>query len=144
MANKHSFTITLSNNKTEKEGINYLLEQGNFLLPNTQEKRDILAHLNIDQKFLRAFDLVYSKTGKFDEKSLLVELKTTKKALPDNPHDFFFGATESEYNLARELGDKFRFCFVCLAEPRSYVLLTFTEVERRTQNKRIQYQVLLK
>lgn len=41
MSRKHSFTLTLSNNVTEKEGINYLIENasGFFKIDVGNEKR---------------------------------------------------------------------------------------------------------
>ena len=44
----------------------------------------------------------------------LVELKCTQTYLPENPKGFFFGATQNEFDFGERLGDKFRFCFVCL------------------------------
>jgi hypothetical protein len=48
--------------------------------------------------------------------------------------------------MARTLGDRFLFAFVVLNKANDYgrpfaVLLTLDEVERRTQKRRIQYQV---
>lgn len=76
---------------------------------------------------------------------VLVELKTTKKRLENNPHGFFFGATENEFTLAKELGDQYKFCFVCLyPETKSYKMMTLPELENMIKNKRTQYQVNLK
>ncbi|GCF82072.1 hypothetical protein BKL48_25215 [Bacillus cereus] len=44
----------------------------------------------------------------------LIELKTTKKEVPNNSLGFFFGVTENEFELARLLGNQYKFCFVCL------------------------------
>lgn len=78
------------------------------------------------------------------EDIILVELKTTKKYLPDNPKGFFFGATENEFNFGELLGEKFRFCFVCLNENSlSISLQTIPELEKRIRNKRIQFQINL-
>jgi hypothetical protein len=75
---------------------------------------------------------------------ILVELKTTKKYLPNNPRGFFFGATENEFNFGEILGDKFRFCFVSLHEKgSSFALLTIEELDLIIRNKRIQYQINL-
>ena len=83
------------------------------------------------------------------EQIVLVEMKTTKKPIKDaGLAGYFFGATQREYDLAAKLGDKFRFAFVVLNTANAYgrpfaVLLTLTELEHRTRNKRIQYQVNL-
>ena len=80
----------------------------------------------------------------------LVEMKTTRKPIQNSGlASFFFGATEREYELARRLGDRFRFAFVVCNENNDYgapfaVLLTHDELVRRTQTKRVQFQVNLK
>ena len=63
-------------------------------------KKELLNLLKIDHKFLHAFDLIYipDMLGKIItedflqtnlEDIILVELKTTKKYLPENPKGFF-------------------------------------------------------
>ena len=48
MANTHSYTITLDNNKSEKEAINYLIESNSeFLNPDKQSRKFIMENLNI-------------------------------------------------------------------------------------------------
>ena len=77
-------------------------------------KKDLLDKLNIEYRFLQAFDLIYvpEMVGKivdadfiqtYLEDIILVELKTTKKYLPENPKGFFFGATENEFNFGKYL-----------------------------------------
>lgn len=156
MSRKHSFTLTLSNNVTEKEGINYLLDNyTGFFKIDLAMKKALLDLLEIEHCFLQAFDLIYipAMIGKMIssnslqihlEDIILVELKTTKKYLPENPKGFFFGATENEFQFGELLGDKFRFCFVSLNEKgSSFVLQTIQELEQRIRNKRIQYQINL-
>jgi hypothetical protein len=154
MSNQHSFTITLSNNQTEKEGILYLqLQDSNFILPDSTLKKSILRELGLPDKFYRTFDMIYSP-GAIVEGNLvtisditkvtLIELKTTKKKLPNSPSGFFFGATENEFNLATLLGDQYKFCFVCLhADCQSYKLLSVNELDKIIRTKRIQYQINL-
>lgn len=148
--------MTLSNNVTEKEGIIYLIEeQTGFFKIDKEMKKELLDRVNIPHNFLQSFDMVYIPKLKgiqfkkdyiethLDE-ILFVELKTTKKYLPDNPKGFFFGATENEFNFGKLLGDRFRFCFVCLNEKSpSYSLLTLEELEKIIRNRRIQYQINL-
>lgn len=156
MSRKHSFTLTLSNNVTEKEGVNYLIENHTgFFKIDLSTKKKILDLLQIEHRFLQSFDMIYipDLVGKeingdeietYLEDMILVELKTTKKYLPNNPKGFFFGATENEFNFGEILGEKFRFCFVSLHEKgSSYVLLTIEELELIIRNKRIQYQINL-
>ncbi|MGX7686334.1 hypothetical protein ACWA1C_04145 [Flectobacillus roseus] len=156
MSRKHSFILTLSNNVTEKEGVNYLIENHTgFFKIDLSTKKKILDLLQIEHRFLQSFDMIYipNLVGKeingdeietYLEDMILVELKTTKKYLPNNPRGFFFGATENEFYFGEILGDKFRFCFVSLHEKgSSYALLTIEELELIIRNKRIQYQINL-
>jgi hypothetical protein len=115
----------------------------------------LLDLLNIGHNFVQSFDLVYIPDlvgieinsdflQTYLEDIILVELKTTKKYLPENPKGFFFGATENEFNFGKLLGAKFRFCFVSLHEKgSSYSLQTLEELEARIRNRRIQYQINL-
>jgi hypothetical protein len=158
MSRKHSFKLTLSNNVTEKEGINYLIDNHTgFFKISLETKKELLDILKISHKFLQAFDLIYipDKVGQIVdvnkeyiethlEDIYLIELKTTKKHLPQNPKGFFFGATENEFNFAALLGDRFKFCFVSLHEKSlSYALVSIAELETKILNKRIQYQINL-
>ena len=156
MSRKHSFKLTLSNNVTEKEGIIYLLESHTgFFRIDLETKKELLDRLKISYKFLQSFDLIYvpELVGKKVDKDfieiylediLIVELKTTKKYLPENPKGFFFCATENEFNFGNILGDRFRFCFVCLNEKSpSFAMLTIEELEKIIKNKRIQFQINL-
>ncbi|WP_422003915.1 hypothetical protein [Roseivirga pacifica] len=156
MSRKHSFKLTLSNNVTEKEGVIYLIEeQTGFFKIDKDMKKELLDRVDIPHNYLQSFDMVYIpklKGVKFEkdyiethlDEILFVELKTTKKYLPENPKGFFFGATENEFNFGRLLGDRFRFCFVCLNEKSpSYAMLTIEELEAIIRNKRIQYQINL-
>ena len=118
-------------------------------------KKELLDLLKIEHRFLQAFDLIYvpDMVGKevnstflqtYLEDIILVELKTTKKYLPENPKGFFFGATENEFNFGKILGDRFRFCFVSMNEKgSSFALQTIEELELRIKNRRIQFQINL-
>lgn len=156
MSRKHSFVLTLSNNVTEKEGVNFLIENyTGFFKIDLATKKELLDLLKIEHRFLQAFDLIYvpEMVGKiadvgfiqtYLEDIILVELKTTKKYLPENPKGFFFGATENEFNFGKILGSRFRFCFVSLNEKgSSYAFLTLEELEEKIKNRRIQYQINL-
>jgi hypothetical protein len=156
MSSSHSFTLTLSNNITEKEGVRFLLDkQTGFFQINLETKKELLDIFKIDRRYLQSFDLIYipkmvGKKVSSDfiktnlEDIIFIELKTTKKYLPDNPKGFFFGATENEFNFGRLLKNKFLFCFVTLNEKApSFVLLSIKELEKIIKNKRIQYQINL-
>ena len=97
MSRKHSFKLTLSNNVTEKQGINYLIDnETGFFKIDKEMKKELLDKVNISHKFLQSFDLIYIpsfKDVKFKndylethlDEILFIELKTTKKYLPNNP-----------------------------------------------------------
>lgn len=155
MASSKSYTITLSNNKVEAEALAYLLaEDESFLLPDKAGRKQILEILQLDKSYARAFDLIMIKNRKRADTLALhitnpaditiIELKTTKKELPECPKGFFFGATENEFNLARKLGNQYKFCFVCLhPKTKKYKLLTLTELEKLIKTKRTQFQINL-
>ena len=155
MAKKHSYTITTSNNASEKEAIQFLLHSDkDFIQPDKEGRKAIMKILGMDKRYSRAFDLVLIK-GHTNLESVheiedpkqvtLVELKTTKKNLPHNPKGFFFGATQNEFDLAETLGSQFLFCFVSLhPDSKGYALKTLEEMEKMIRNKRVQYQINLK
>ena len=151
------------NRVVEKAGLqDVLLKDPRFQAPTTETKKAILKALGLGDTKLygpQSFDAIMlpQPTELIDESTLprhleqivLVEMKTTKKQIKDaGLAGYFFGATQREYDLAAKLGDKFRFAFVVLNTANAYgrpfaVLLTLTELEHRTRNKRIQYQVNL-
>lgn len=154
MAKPHSYVITKANNKTETEAIAYLLKcNPRFIHPDKEGRKRIMEKLGLDKSFARAFDLVI--VGKHtnqetaiealeSEEVTLIELKTTKKKLLNNPNGFFFGATENEFKLARKLGDRYKFCFVSIhPESCSHALLTLEELEKIIKTKRVQHQINL-
>lgn len=156
MSRKHSFVITISNNKTEKEGVAFLIDNYTGFFQVTKESRkEILSLLCLDLKYSKTFDLIYipnlqkveltsNHIKTYLEDIVLVELKTTKKYLPHNPKGFFFGATEKEFEFAKILGSRFRFCFVCLNEKsKSISMQTLDELEGKIRLKRIQFQINL-
>lgn len=154
MAYNHSYTITVDNNLSEKEAISFLLSTDiNFINPDKESRKIIMNLLNIDKKFARAFDLILIPGHTNLEQIIslqnvdniiLIELKTTKKKLLNIPKGFFFGATESEFKLASQLGDNYKFCFVSLhPESKGYSLLTLDELNLIIKTKRIQFQINL-
>jgi len=152
MAGKYSYTITRRNNRTESEAVQYLLgENKQFIALDAIGRKKVIEIFKIEKTFSRAFDIVLfeGKGKKIISESnkirmILVELKTTKKKLVNNPRGFFFGATENEFKLAKKLGNRYRFCFVSLhPESRSSKLLTLSELEKIIRTKRTQYQINL-
>ncbi len=151
------------NRIVEKAGLkDLLLKDMRFQAPTTETKKAILKALGLGDTKLygpQSFDAIMlpEPTELIDESTLprhlerivLVEMKTTKKPIKDaGLAGFFFGATQREYDLAAKLCNKFLFAFVVLNSANAYgkpfaVLLTLKELELRTRNKRIQYQVNL-
>lgn len=151
---EQSYTITLRNNRTEKAAIDYLLATDRRLwVPEKESRKHILAELELDAKFARAFDMVLVEGEVAADSELrvadisrikLVELKTTRKRLSDLPRGFFFGATKNEFDLAAKLGDRFQFCFVCLhPETLGHRMLTLNELRPLIRTQRTQYQINL-
>ena len=154
MASSQSYQITRKNNNTEKEAISFLLNSDPTLIePDKESRKEILKYFGLSSKYIRAFDLIKvdghtNKENKFvlnsQDNITLIEIKSTKKRLENNPYGFFFGATENEFSIAGKLGNRYKFCFVCLhPETKNYVLLTTKELNNIIKNKRIQYQINL-
>lgn len=152
------FTKSLSNKGTEKEGISLLLTDARFQVVDLLTKRRILELIGKPGAFgTQTFDAVMTPepTAPITLDNVdsafptlrLIEMKTTRKSIQNESlHGFFFGATEREYEMARTLGERYLFAFIVLSDANQYgrpfaVLLTLDEVERRTQRRRIQYQV---
>ena len=122
-------------------------------LPDARSRKVILQELGLPKSFSRAFDLVKVRApivvdSEFQVEDIdaisLVELKTTRKRLPAMPTGFFFGATQNEFDLARQLGKRYEFCFVCLhPESLGHKMLTLAELEPLIRTKRTQYQINL-
>jgi len=154
MAGRKSYTLTLDNNNSENEAIKFLVgSDKNFIKPDKNSRKMVMELMGIDKRFSRAFDLLLIP-GHTNLESLielessegivLVELKTTKKKLIDNPKGFFFGATQNEFDLAKLFEDRFMFCFVSLhPESMGYKLLSLSELNSIIKNKRVQYQINL-
>ena len=154
MASAQSYEITLKNNITEKEAVLFLMNSDpSFIEPDKESRKAILEYFGLSSKYIRAFDLIQveghiNNEKKFilspQDKITLIEIKSTKKKLENNPYGFFFGATENEFSIADKLGENYKFCFVCLhPETKSYTTLSSSEIEDITKNKRIQYQINL-
>lgn len=99
----------------EKAGLNFLMNENRDLVrPTLNEKRDLLKLLDLSTRMTRSFDLVRLKVPTLNmitsrEDFSLVEVKVTGKELPNFPAGFFFGMTENEENLLRNLEDSFTF-----------------------------------
>lgn len=105
--------------------------------------------------FSRAFDMIYIPRFEGEivtqetidthiDEITLIELKVTRKCLPESPKGFFFGATRNEFRLARNLGNKFHFCLVCLhPDSPSAIPLSLMDLKKIIRTRRVQYQINL-
>jgi hypothetical protein len=151
------------NSGTERLGLSVLLSDARFQAVNLATKRRILELISeaglggVGLFGHQTFDAVMTPTprspitadnvdGFFDE-LVLIEMKTTRKPITSAAlNGFFFGATERERAMAHALGDRYLFAFVVLNAANEFgrpfaVLLPLDEVERRTREWRVQYQV---
>jgi hypothetical protein len=127
-------------------------------LPDKAIKKTILDFFAIKgTQTVRTFDLVRTNhpapplnaanIGEYLPEIRLCEIKSTKAPIKNSAlNGFFFGATETEYNLARALGAHYLFLFVVLNPNNDFgrpffVPLTLAQVENRTRVRSIQYQV---
>ena len=152
------FTKSQRNSGTQNEGLDFLLSDRRFQRVDPATKRKILALLPVSGDFgIQTFDAVMTSaprvpitTGNIDAffpDLTLIEMKSTKKPIRNSAlNGFFFGATEREYMMAEALGAKYKFAFVVLNSDNDYgkpfaVLLTLAELQERTRNPRVQFQV---
>ena len=156
------FDKSRSNKSTEKYGLSVLLSDARFQAVDLRAKKRILAliaeaGLGSGAFGHQTFDALMTATPQppitaenveaYFPDLTLVEMKTTKKAIRGAElNKFFFGATQREQAMAQALGDRYLFAFVVLNEDNEYgrpfaVLLPLQEVERRTREWRVQYQV---
>ena len=105
--------------------------------------------LNIADHFRSAFDALVLNVESFEQIQdptdfKLVEIKVTRKYLPDlpeDPHGFFFGMTEKEEMLFKVFGHNAMLC-LCSINPESegYFLVDWDTFQGFNMNKRIQYK----
>jgi hypothetical protein len=80
MGREHSYTITLDNNNSEKEAIQFLIDSDkNFINPDKESRKLIMELLDIEKRFSRAFDLVLIPGHTNIEK--IIELNKTSEVI---------------------------------------------------------------
>ena len=140
----------INNLRTETKGLNILLEvnQG-FYIPNKEEKMKLYSICGIDyKKYSRSVDCIQLKVDSFnliqsDKDFDFVEVKTTKDAkVKKLPYGVFFGFTQNEENLFKELPN-YKLCIVH-SILKEFYCLNFDEYSNLIQNKRIQFQINFK
>ena len=151
------FTKSQRNRGVEREGLLLLLRERRIQSLDLATKRAVIQQLPVGAFGIQTFDAVMTPSPvepittenlhRHIDRMLLLEMKTTKKPIKNAAlNGFFFGATEREYEMARVLGDRYRWAFVVLNDRNDYgrpffVLLSLDDVTRRTRAKRVQFQV---
>lgn len=140
----------IKNLLSENEGLEYLKRLDKDLIsPSLEQKKVLLSLVNLPNIYSRSFDLVKLKVNSFEDvKSskdfLLVEVKVTKKYLVNFPKGFFFGMTQNEDNLLKQLEGIFIMCLVSVNEMQSsHLYLNHSKLHELIKHKRIQYQINL-
>lgn len=146
------------NARTERRAHDVVLLDRRFQKPGAGTKRHVLELLGVEGNFTHhSFDLVMTDepveplTPATLEHHLdrltVIEVKSTAKPIRNKAlNGFFFGSSETQYELSAALGDRVRWAFVVLSEDNDYgkpffTLLTFDEVRARTRTRRVQFQV---
>ena len=125
MASAQSYEITLKNNRTEKEAVSFLIESDpSFIEPDKESRKAILEHFGLSTKFIRAFDLIQveghvNSEKKFilspKDKITLIEIKSTKKRLENNPYGFSLELPKMNFLLLKNLAKIINFVLsVCI------------------------------
>jgi hypothetical protein len=143
-----------TNNKknlaSERFGLQILMrDDPRMLQPTLSEKKKVLEICKLPNLYLRSFDLIKLHVGNFAEVNsledfTLIEVKVTRATLPNFPKGFFFGMTENEEKLLKDLGNSFLLCLLALSETgANYKFLNYDELKLLIRTKRIQYQINL-
>lgn len=155
------YTKSLDNQARERDAVGHLLGlEPRFQKPTRAVKSRILELLALPKEgewTAQTFDLIVTTPGTppitdenvdaYIDEIALVEVKATRKAIKNTAlNGFFFGTTDRQYQLARAAGNRYWYAFIVLNSANDYghpfyVLLPLEEMERRTQSKRLQYQV---
>jgi hypothetical protein len=157
------FTKSLSNRASENAALKVLLTDRRFQAIDSETRWHLLSLIGVSRDAgygARTFDAVMTprpvepltkaNIGQHLEGMRLIEMKATRKPIEDaRLNNFFFGATDNEFRMARDLGRRYLFAFVVLNETNRYgrpfaVLLTLEQLDERTGSKRTQYQVNLR
>lgn len=140
----------ISNLRTETKGLNILLEANcGFCIPSRDEKIKLYAICGIQySKYSRSVDCIKLKVNSIDkiqtkEDFDLIEVKTTKdKKIRKLPYGVFFGFTQNEETLFKELSN-YKLCIVH-TELQEYYCMDFEEYVSLIQTKRVQFQINFK
>ena len=138
------------NLRSEKEGFEYLRPAlKGFYIPSPEERKILLEKLGLPPRYSRSFDVITMTTRSIAEitkpsQVRLLEIKVTKKHLPEFPKGFFFGMTANEEDLLKKHEGLFGLCLVSINEVKnSHVILTYKQLEKLIRVKRVQFQINL-
>ncbi len=143
---------------TERGGLDVLLEDPRMQHLDLATKKRVLELLMVSGAFKpQTFDAVmtreptqplnFANIDLYIDQVTLVEMKTTRAHIKNAAlNSFFFGATDSEFQMAKALKERYTFAFVVLNDANDYghpffVLLTLEQLQARTRTSRIQYQI---
>ena len=157
VADRTKFGKSGRNRTVETDATDVVLKDRRFQRLDLATKKRLLELLEVRGTWThRTFDLVMTpaevdqihanNVGSLYSDVTVIEIKSTRKPIRDQSlSGFFFGATETEYQLAEALGDRLRYAFVVLNNNNTFgrpffVLLTKEQVDQRTRTKRVQFQ----
>lgn len=143
---------------TETDGLSVLLQDKRMQALDLPTKKRILELFMVSGAFRpQSFDAVMTaepfpalnldNVEEHFAQLTLVEMKTTRAAIRNAAlNNFFFGATDNEFQLAKALKDRYVFAFVVINDNNDYgrpffVLLTLEQLQARVRTSRIQYQI---
>lgn len=140
----------LSNLRTEKKGLDVLLNSNNgFYIPSKEEKMRLYELCDINyKKYSRSVDCIKLKVDSIELVKMksdfeFIEVKTTSdRKVKQLPYGVFFGFTQNEENLFKSISN-YKLCIVHTIL-REYYTMGFEEYEDLIQTKRIQYQINFK
>jgi hypothetical protein len=149
------------NHALERSARDFILLHARFQRPTSAVKRRILEELGFAGAFTAAsFDLIMTTQPQPRlqlaeipaalDQITLIEMKTTAKPVQNvSLAGYFFGTSETQYNLADMAGSRLRWAFVVMNAENDYgrpffTLLTTDEVRESTRNRRVQFQVNFK
>lgn len=155
------FKKSQRNHALERSARDFILLDRRFQRPSTAVKRRILDVLGFAGDFTAAsFDLIMTNEPRASlgvanvaevlDDITLIEMKTTAKPIQNvSLSGYFFGTSETQYNLADVAGPRLKWAFVVMNEENDYgrpffTLLRTEELLAATRTRRVQFQVNFK
>ena len=119
----------LDNLRTEKKGMDVLMSaDAGFYIPTAEEKRKLYSLLGIEYKrYSRSVDCIQLLVPRIEDVTNqddfnLIEVKTTRSSsVKELPFGVFFGITENEESLFRQVGN-YRLCIIHIVLKSYYTM----------------------